>query len=411
MREARASRRAGSRSEIQPRRRHPYIVLSVTLAAAAAWRTPPSRPHASATQFFAALPHADSPRGQEHTCELADAAFLPSGPLLEASHQIVREVQVQARGLRRPLPPLATASSLFASTGSQDGPRAHRGSASPCPIKIAVGGDGRVANVHIGTRLAGEREKEGAEHGAVARLGRHRRECTARRSARQPPWDVSSPPLRPQTLRHPRSGMPIVHAQSPLETSAARFHLGAEVIRNAHRCGQAAWGGSQSALLEPIEPFPEEDADELRDGSILTPSCLAQPGHKVSREPERHDHVHRSSPWPAPSSPLPSSATHPRRPHPKSYCPDAHAVEPLVFGAAREYVLVMLKHASLSPHDLIDGSTPREVFRRHDVACAPCRELFILARGHGGHELLNAWRTQLASHLANEAERRDFDRL
>jgi len=71
----------------------------------------------------------------------------------------------------------------------------------------------------------------------------------------------------------------------------------------------------------------------------------------------------------------------------------------------------MLKHASLSPHDLIDGSTPREVFRRHDVACAPCRELFSLARRHGDHELLNAWRTQLATHLANEAERRDFDRL
>ncbi len=97
--------------------------------------------------------------------------------------------------------------------------------------------------------------------------------------------------------------------------------LGAEAIRDAHRCGQPAWGGSESALLEPIEPFPEEDADELRDGSILTPSCLAQPGHKVSREPERHDHVHRSSPRPAPSSPLPSSATHPRRPHPTAPTP------------------------------------------------------------------------------------------
>lgn len=60
---------------------------------------------------------------------------------------------------------------------------------------------------------------------------------------------------------------------------------------------------------------------------------------------------------------------------------------------------------------LIDPATHRDVFRQHDAACPSCRQLFALARERGDRGLLNAWRTQLATHLANEAERWDFDRL
>ena len=59
----------------------------------------------------------------------------------------------------------------------------------------------------------------------------------------------------------------------------------------------------------------------------------------------------------------------------------------------------------------IDPSTHREVFRQHDVACAPCRELYLFARTRNDLGALAEWRSQIAAHLHADRERRDFDRL
>jgi len=59
----------------------------------------------------------------------------------------------------------------------------------------------------------------------------------------------------------------------------------------------------------------------------------------------------------------------------------------------------------------IDPSTHREVFRHYDVACAPCRELYLFARRRDDLGALAEWRSQIAAHLHADRERRDFDRL
>ena len=59
----------------------------------------------------------------------------------------------------------------------------------------------------------------------------------------------------------------------------------------------------------------------------------------------------------------------------------------------------------------IDPSTHREVFRQHDVACAPCRELYLFARTRNDLGALAEWRSQLAANLHADRDRRDFDRL
>ncbi len=59
----------------------------------------------------------------------------------------------------------------------------------------------------------------------------------------------------------------------------------------------------------------------------------------------------------------------------------------------------------------IDPSTHREVFRQHDVACAPCHELYLFARTRNDLGALAEWRSQLAANLHADRDRRDFDRL
>lgn len=49
---------------------------------------------------------------------------------------------------------------------------------------------------------------------------------------------------------------------------------------------------------------------------------------------------------------------------------------------------------------MIDPTIPREVFRDHHAACTSCRELFVFARQGGDLDALDAWRRQLAAHLA-----------
>ncbi len=60
---------------------------------------------------------------------------------------------------------------------------------------------------------------------------------------------------------------------------------------------------------------------------------------------------------------------------------------------------------------MLDANTHRDVFRLHHESCRPCSDLFAFARERGDLQALGAWREQLAAHLANEAERREYDRL
>lgn len=59
---------------------------------------------------------------------------------------------------------------------------------------------------------------------------------------------------------------------------------------------------------------------------------------------------------------------------------------------------------------MIDLDTPRTVFHAHHIVCGPCRELFAFARSRGDRDALDAWRRQLAVHLATERERREYEK-
>jgi len=58
--------------------------------------------------------------------------------------------------------------------------------------------------------------------------------------------------------------------------------------------------------------------------------------------------------------------------------------------------------------NLIDSTTPRHQVRDHLGACGSCAALFAFAREHQDLEALDAWRRQLAAHLRNDRERKDF---
>jgi len=58
---------------------------------------------------------------------------------------------------------------------------------------------------------------------------------------------------------------------------------------------------------------------------------------------------------------------------------------------------------------LIDPSLARHEVADHIDSCAPCAALFAFARDHQDLGVLDAWRRQLAAHLAADRERRDYD--
>ena len=60
--------------------------------------------------------------------------------------------------------------------------------------------------------------------------------------------------------------------------------------------------------------------------------------------------------------------------------------------------------------ETIDSSTHRLDLLAHHDACRPCASLFAFARDRQDRDALDAWRRQLAAHLAADRERRDFDR-
>jgi len=60
--------------------------------------------------------------------------------------------------------------------------------------------------------------------------------------------------------------------------------------------------------------------------------------------------------------------------------------------------------------ETIDSGTHRLDLLAHFDTCRPCASLFAFAREHQDLEALDAWRHQLAQHLAADRERRDFDR-
>ena len=57
----------------------------------------------------------------------------------------------------------------------------------------------------------------------------------------------------------------------------------------------------------------------------------------------------------------------------------------------------------------IDTSTHRLDLLAHLAVCSPCAALFAFARDHQDLDALDAWRRQLAAHLAADRERRDYD--
>ena len=59
--------------------------------------------------------------------------------------------------------------------------------------------------------------------------------------------------------------------------------------------------------------------------------------------------------------------------------------------------------------ETIDSSTHRLDLLAHVDACRPCSSLYEYAREHEDLEALDAWRQQLAAHLAADRERRDYD--
>ena len=59
--------------------------------------------------------------------------------------------------------------------------------------------------------------------------------------------------------------------------------------------------------------------------------------------------------------------------------------------------------------ETIDTTTHRLDLLAHVDACRPCSSLYEYAREHEDLEALDAWRQQLAAHLAADRERRDYD--
>jgi len=60
--------------------------------------------------------------------------------------------------------------------------------------------------------------------------------------------------------------------------------------------------------------------------------------------------------------------------------------------------------------ETIDTSPHRLDLLAHLAVCSPCAALFMFAREHQDLGALDAWRGQIAAHLAADRERRDFDR-
>ena len=59
--------------------------------------------------------------------------------------------------------------------------------------------------------------------------------------------------------------------------------------------------------------------------------------------------------------------------------------------------------------ETIDSSTHRLDLLAHFDTCRPCASLFAFARDRQDRDALDAWRRQLAAHLAADRERRDYD--